>query len=353
MTRYTFITTAHCLLILTLALTAALVDEPPLPLCRNDDHVVGEWIEYTNTSAPRKSFHCCQYDENDYLHNTTACFNPSWNAALAFRDTVLVTGFDSYPTYVGEHGCNCDKFEGRDSLNAREKYFWKPKSCSLVQWNASRFCELLGPRRILFVGDSTQAQTFATLTNLIHAADLGNASCNHQITFGRCNVLIYGLKGGKNLQEWVKIAGKPEILIVTAGAHLHDLGDMYSVQDHIKTHFSQIREAYGTQNISILWKTQNPGHVGCTVEKQPQKVVPNNTYGPDKWDWLLHPTFDAIARNYSFIHGYKVLDMSPVYLRPDSHSGIYWHDDCLHYCIPGALDIFAQLLLQKLVVREI
>ena len=51
--------------------------------------------------------------------------------------------------------------------------------CQLPKWNASRFCELLGGRRVLFVGDSTMQQTAAVLMSAIawhyHVANGGNA----------------------------------------------------------------------------------------------------------------------------------------------------------------------------------
>lgn len=333
-----------------------------LPLCLGSEHAEGEWVAFANTSSLKKSFHCCSYDENDYGHNNSvggACYNPYFNyRTQAFFDRTLVTGSDQYPTYVGEHGCICDKAEGRDSVNPRERYYWKPSKCSLVAWNASRFCELLGPRRVLFVGDSTHAQVYSTLTNMLHAANLpANTSCAHQLMFGRCNLLFFGLHGGHSLIEWIKIAEKPDILIINSGAHMHDLGDMMSVQENLKSHFAQMRALYGEdKNISVVWKTQSPGHVGCTLlPRQPQVVVANGTLmqGTDQYDWLLHPTFDAIARNYSAIHGYRVMDFSPLYQRPDAHLTTYWHSDCLHYCVPGPLDLFSQLFLQMLTTGEV
>lgn len=45
-----------------------------------------------------------------------------------------------------------------------------------------------------------------------------------------------------------------------------------------------------------------------------------------------------------------ILDMFPLYYRPDSHPGRNsWQQvDCLHYCLPGALNIFSTLLLNLL-----
>ena len=39
-----------------------------------------------------------------------------------------------------------------------------------------------------------------------------------------------------------------------------------------------------------------------------------------------------------------VIDMSPLYQRPDAHA----LDDCLHFCTPGPLDLFGELLMAAL-----
>ena len=70
----------------------------------------------------------------------------------------------------------------------------------------------------------------------------------------------------------------------------------------------------------------------------------------DRYHWNLEVDFDELSRNVSLEYGFEVLDMSPLYLRPDSHPG---GTDCLHFCIPGPLNLFSILLLQMLYNKEI
>jgi len=95
----------------------------------------------------------------------------------------------------------------------------------------------------------------------------------------------------------------------------------------------------------IIFKSQNPGHVGCEHYTQPQNDTSSLRYsdprwGGDKYNWVAHTYTDAhvfkffrndAQRNISLQMRRAqlgVLDMSPIYQRPDGHAG----RDCLHYC---------------------
>lgn len=46
-----------------------------LPICKNNDHIVGTWIKRTSEQlkVAKKSSICCSWDKNDYLKNTHIC----------------------------------------------------------------------------------------------------------------------------------------------------------------------------------------------------------------------------------------------------------------------------------------
>lgn len=322
-----------------------------LPLCRGGAHKVGHWVRHVNVSTLSKSFHCCAYEDNDLAHDERLCHNPLWEPKFTMRETNLLTGFDKYPMFSAEHACHCDRDEGRFSVNRREQYYWQPSTCNLLQWNATYFCHLLGSRRVLFVGDSTVAQSFTTLTNMLHS---GNSTCGQQIMYGRCNMLVFGLKGGRNLFEWVQIAGLPDIVIVNVAAHLHDVGDMQDIVRRLGAIFPSMRALYteARRPLSIAWRSSHPGHIGCTHDMEPlQTPASPPDASIDKHGWRLHhPTFDDMAANASKGLNMTILDMSPLALRPDAHPG---GGDCLHFCLPGPVDLFPQILLQSLYAREL
>ena len=45
----------------------------------------------------------------------------------------------------------------------------------------------------------------------------------------------------------------------------------------------------------------------------------------------------AVRKDFAAEYGLGVVDQSPLYLRPDAHA------DPLHFCLPGALNFFAEV----------
>ena len=89
----------------------------------------------------------------------------------------------------------------------------------------------------------------------------------------------------------------------------------------------------------------------------------NLTYQENPFHWELFKTFDDISRAAIREIGGRVLDMAPLRLRPDAHPGrlgltdLFFmkygkskagHPDCLHYCLPGPIDIFRDIFLTAL-----
>jgi hypothetical protein len=234
------------------------------------------------------------------------------------------------------------------TITQREKYEWQPLLCDLIPWNATQFCELLGNRTILLVGDSTMHQTGAALASRI-TWDTGSLKgCADHISIGRINRLGWEPKQTPVI-DYVKLA-KPDILILNTGAHF-----MIPVQweEDLITNFKPLQEAIRQnveKNVTIVWKTMNPGHVNCSQESG----GPLNTdwshqhSSSDLYQWYIFAHQDRFARHYiQDVLGLQVIDMSPLYYRQDAHS------DCLHYCMPGPVDLFSVLLLNMLYTKEL
>ena len=67
----------------------------------------------------------------------------------------------------------------------------------------------------------------------------------------------------------------------------------------------------------------------------------------DIYSWNMQPAFDNFARKRARVMSMPMIEMTPLYLRPDMHS------DCLHACLPGPLDLFAILLQNMLHTKEL
>jgi hypothetical protein len=141
------------------------------------------------------------------------------------------------------------------------------------------------------------------------------------------------------------------ITILSCGAHLQDVGDLDAILFGLLNLIKSYREL---TNTTFVWKTQNPAHFQCgdytapTVGNTGYPIPPNL----DKYHWNALPDYDKYIRSNLSVarYGFKILDMSPLYYRADAHTG---GGDCLHFCMPGPVDLFAILLFQMLYNGEL
>jgi hypothetical protein len=308
-------------------------------ICTHNQHVIGEW-KFLGESMQNKSFHCCGHNEDDFKHCPEQC------GIIKLDWFGLYYGSNTTSTMAGGHPCACDALPpGRNAVHKREQYEWIPTYCHILTWNATQFCELLGPQRILFVGDSTLGQTMSTLASMITAS---GGHCAHQIAHARCDLLYFQKGGGLNLfQHTIKF--KPDILIMTVGAHLNDIGDMWSVFGNLKYTWKKLRTEL--PNMRVIYKTQNPAHFHANISTQPDKIYIPTPKGLDRYNHNNFPIFDEIAHNHSIDMNFTVLDMSMLYLRSDAHPHMAL--DNLHYCLPGPLNVFSNILLTMLYTGEV
>jgi len=188
-------------------------------------------------------------------------------------------------------------------------------------------------------------QSFVTLTSLLTADRVRGAACVQQVKYGWSSHLMTS-KFRNNVPDYLARV-LPDIVVFTAGAHFQDHGDLEVVLGLLE---AELRPWYAKVPL-FIWKSQNPPHVGCDQYHAPfnegheysQKELSEIKYK----NWNLFPAFDAYARSRAVALGWRYLDMSPLYLRPDGHSRGA-KKDCLHFCLPGPLNVFAQLLLHLL-----
>jgi hypothetical protein len=304
-------------------------------LCRDNNHVFGSW--QMNESISKKNYHCCGYDGLDHRHDIALCGGITLTGLEEFQAS------NEWRTQSGGHACECDKREGRYTLNRRERYVWVPSNCSLLPWDSELFCKSLRNRTILFIGDSTMGQSANALMSMLHEA---SASCTSQIFFSRKYHDIGPFQGFiSHLKKW-----NPSITILNYGAHAKDDRDIWTALSNIKRELDK-PEFKNTHlsNISFVWRTNNGGHVNCGNYTAPSEFT---YYDPsvDMYRWSLFPHWDEMGKNFSREMGWKVLDVSPMYSRHDAHPG---RGDCLHYCLPGPIDLISTILLQMLYNNEI
>jgi hypothetical protein len=337
-----------------------------LPLCDGLSYNDGMWIEsYQNSTA--ENFECCSNTLDGEQYNSLDC-----------RKTPA-------PPLVEDHGCLCKDYfyaEKRtsfssDPYNFRPRaidYKWKPHNCVLLDWDAKRFCDILGDRKILMVGDSTMSQTHKTLQNMIYFAFMNETSCQTNILWNHGDRLVRRYRLGHSASigrgNTILEAGQLrnynfDFLVVAAGFHIHPpLEDTYlNITDgsYADFFFPILRNEINhlrvkNPNLKVIYKTENFGHNGCGLYegKGPDNAL--NNYSAlqkmnalNKYHWDREMSTEDRFIDFAHWNDVSILRMHPLYSRPDGHPG---GSDCLHYCAPGPLNIFSRLLLHYLVVGE-
>jgi hypothetical protein len=215
----------------------------------------------------------------------------------------------------------------------------------MIAWNATQFCDLLGNCTIYLHEDSTMDQA---ANSLISHLQINKGGCADKIYFYK---EFYG-RGSRGLVDpglFERIRTlNISITIFAFGAHAHEDETVLKFWNYLTEllHSTQITELKNRLNITYVWRTNHPAHINCqnaiepnniTIDSYPQynniSIDPHNWSGFNRWD------YQSIEKARKL--GMKILDMSPLYGRPDSHPV---NGDCLHYSISGPIDIFANLL---------
>ena len=223
-----------------------------------------------------------------------------------------------------------------------------------LKFNPIDTCRLLGDREVLFVGDSTSAQAASTLMNTLY-----KGGCQNQIISAGSDTLV-GLSHdrGKTWKAWVEQFDRPDIVIVTMGAHVAKLSpteNIYNdsvyekVIDQVLVEMQEMREQY--PHMKFAWKTQQPG--GCTKEILSPKnaTMAACTLKDRRYNWGQFYKRDLFLISRLQRVGIPYLDLRMLYSRSDGHVSSQTNDgghDCLHLC-HGPLDVIGRLFHQLLI----
>ena len=236
---------------------------------------------------------------------------------------------------------------------------WVPSQCRLRPWDPNTFCDVLGNRTLLFVGDSAMLEVAAVVMN--HVAWDGAACrvqqrCASRIFYGSSDTLIGQHLGGKfnRGHHWMKWIDEiqPDIVVMNAHAHVFGPANFSYV---VNTVLEDIRRNL-PPHVRILWMTSIPG--GCG----PAPLTALPTYGvaswttprnatslPYNWGEFLErePVVQRMLRDSS-LAAIEYMNLLPLHYRVDAHVSTDGHGDCLHMCVPGPLSLIPQVLLHTL-----
>jgi hypothetical protein len=178
----------------------------------------------------------------------------------------------------------------------------------------------IGNRTILLVGDSTMGQSATTLMSMIAAS---HGSCSSQVTYYRSYYLVFRNANEASMVDTV-LRLRPDILILSAGAHFEDLGDLYNIWNSLTALLKTIIMKQ-LPRTKLIWKSTNPADDNCMSMHEPLPNYPLIVNVPMKstFNHHLFRRFDTISKEFAWKLGLSYIDMTPLYMRGDAHVGYY------------------------------
>ena len=137
------------------------------------------------------------------------------------------------------------------------------------------------------------------------------------------------------------ILARADVIVANRGAHYtHDQTFLFGVRAALRF----LRRLH--PNKLIIWRSTPPGHKDCDSYDRPLQDSRGQTSLPHNWGWFLHQ--NSIVKPQVERVGGVYMDLDTITMaRADGHLGYSWEKhrrDCLHFCMPGPMDTWVQLL---------
>ena len=276
-------------------------------------------------------------------------------------------------TYSSKNACSCTHFV--------ERFEWKPTRCHPLEWNASHFCELLKGQPILFVGDSTMAQTASAVATRIQwdlwriwsaGGGVGQppSDCTRSLSFVKSDTLTgvkYGSMNRGPRWEEPALQLRAKVVVLSAGPHVGSKSNISALLHTVNQTIGRLSSQLA--GLHVLWKTQPPAGCADTPLTEPMNSSSWQDYRKRSseavYNWPLFKSFDYMAKRMWEGHSQvSMLDVSPLQFRADAHISSpgasipvrVWArkaaKDCLHMCMPGPYDTLVPTLLQHALMRR-
>jgi hypothetical protein len=298
------------------------------------EHVPGRWVD-TITTQVRDHPPCCGWDSDKGGNN----IDPLKQQCGSKDKLSEWAGTSQYLQAAGGKSCTTTC---RTAEHIRWK--WVPHApCSLDTWSAARFCENLGTRRLLMIGDSVGEQIAAAVHNYVV---WGGGTCAGQLFFGHSDTLtgrLYGHMGRGGSWSRYLDSVRPDIVIVNAGAHVSKREQLMEVMEDVFAEFTALTApGGGYPGLKLVWRTHTGAGKGtgsAPLSGMPAELGLWKAYKKgDGYQWEEMEQWDNVALDFWRARNVSVLDLRPLWMRLDAHS------DGMHFCLPGPLLMAVQVL---------
>jgi len=311
-------------------------------ICGLADFTIGKW-EYTPNKT-EKDFFCCDKITTEISEENK----------LRCKEIGYTSGF-----------CGCDARENTVfTVNEREKWFWRPDNCEVLDYSPSSLCRLIGNRTITILGDSIAGETTGAIKAFLYNTDCSRSIKSISFNLATKSLKALGIVGGLRSTLQTHKGKIPDVLILNFGAWYHNMSDFESAMLDVENDILYLRKQDKYKHVQFVWRTNMAAHENCLKFHKPlqedhspinfslvgETTFPGHDTLPNTWH--LFPLFDEYAKiRMKHIHVPWFDIFTPLSMRPDMHGNA--PNDCLHACLPGPLDhIFNRLLMHYLYYSE-
>ncbi|KAF5958460.1 hypothetical protein HYC85_005685, partial [Camellia sinensis] len=297
---------------------------------------------------------------------------------------------------IHEHQ-NCMKYGRPD--NGFMKWKWKPDGCDLPVFNPFQFLDIVRGKSLAFVGDSVGRNQMQSLICLLSRVSIiTSPPCLYRQYYipqeadpnGPTQTGLFNLYLDEPDNTWTTQISEFDYVIISAGHwfyrpalyyenrhlvgcrfcqldNITDLPMYYGFRRAFRTAFKAINNLKDFKGITYL-RTFAPSHFegglwnqgGNCVRKRPFMSNEKQLEGEDLELYMTQVEEYRVGERKGREKGlrYRLLDTTQaMLLRPDGHPSIYGHwahenvtlyNDCVHWCLPGPIDTWSDLLLEML-----
>jgi GDSL/SGNH-like Acyl-Esterase family found in Pmr5 and Cas1p len=242
--------------------------------------------------------------------------------------------------------------------------------CHYTAWNRTMFCAMAKYATVLIVGDSLSWENYASLALLSGAHPVHHGyqrmswhtqrNIGHAVCDGRTRLVYRRDDYLDNLRDALLVdpgSNLPQVLVLNRGAHYVNDTELLT---GIRATLDVVEEWLGRCDqlkikCHFFWRTTVPGHHHCRTFRAPvndkatmerhvadlsqytPKEIPYHWYDFQHQNGLVEAELVHRRVRHRILDGYHIN-----LLRPDGHN------DCLHSCYPGKMDVYSQLLLHYL-----
>ncbi|KAE9590415.1 putative PMR5 domain, PC-Esterase [Lupinus albus] len=286
----------------------------------------------------------------------------------------------SCSTISDSKNCFMQGRKDRDFLNWK----WKPYECDLPRFDPRVFLNMVRGKKMAFIGDSVSRNNFDSLICILSQEEIpkdiykDSEDRNRKWYFPNYDLslkmiwsrfLIVGEERMVNVMYLHK-AGKLVGCLYCEEQNLTHYNSDYLLRIAFHAAFKHINRCNRCRKTLTLFRTFAPSHFengawnnGGNCKRTSPINEGEINYG--LFDWKLRniqmEEFER-ARNEGKKKGqrFEVVDVfRAMLMRPDGHPGEFWgnqwmkgYSDCTHWCMPGPVDMWSELLLAVLKREE-